>query len=61
MKKHDETTMSRAEFERRKQRWFLIAGRPIKIASNLLDKAKEVAINFHPASPDYPGIGCISE
>ena len=30
------------------------------IPKNLLDKAKEVAINFHPASPDYPGIGCIN-
>ena len=27
---------------------------------NLLDKAKELAINFHPASPHYPGIGCIN-
>lgn len=26
----------------------------------LLDKAKEVAVNFHPATPDYPGIGCIN-
>ena len=24
----------------------------------LLDKCKVAAINFHPASPDYPGIGC---
>lgn len=24
----------------------------------LLKKAKVTAINFHPASPDYPGIGC---
>lgn len=24
----------------------------------LLKKAKVAAINFHPASPDYPGIGC---
>ena len=24
----------------------------------LLRKAKIAAINFHPASPDYPGIGC---
>jgi methionyl-tRNA formyltransferase len=24
----------------------------------LLEKAKVAAINFHPASPDYPGIGC---
>ena len=30
------------------------------IPKNLLDKAKEVAINFHPASPDYPGIGCVN-
>ncbi len=40
MKKRDATTMSRAEFERSKQRWFLIAGRPMKIAAGLLDKAK---------------------
>ena len=40
MKKTDEATMSRAEFERSKQRWFLIAGRPMKIATSLLDKAK---------------------
>ena len=40
MKKINESTMSKAEFERSRQRWFLIAGRPIKIASNLLDKAK---------------------
>lgn len=26
----------------------------------LLKKAKDVAINFHPATPDYPGIGCIN-
>ena len=26
----------------------------------LLEKSKEVAINFHPASPDFPGIGCIN-
>jgi methionyl-tRNA formyltransferase len=24
----------------------------------LIKKAKSAAINFHPASPDYPGIGC---
>jgi len=24
----------------------------------LINKAKVAAINFHPASPDYPGIGC---
>ena len=40
MKKADSSTMSRAEFERSKQRWFLIAGRPIKIAAGLLDRAK---------------------
>lgn len=28
------------------------------IPSFLLEKAKIAAINFHPASPDYPGIGC---
>ncbi|MBM3938784.1 MAG: hypothetical protein FJ333_09070 [Sphingomonadales bacterium] len=26
----------------------------------LLEKAKDMAINFHPATPDYPGIGCIN-
>ena len=30
------------------------------VPKKLLDKAKELAINFHPASPDYPGIGCIN-
>tara|TARA_Y100001968_G_scaffold322991_1_gene359979 strand:- start:861 stop:1535 length:675 start_codon:yes stop_codon:yes gene_type:complete len=35
-----------------KSRWIL--------PKYLLDKSKEVAINFHPASPDYPGIGCIN-
>jgi methionyl-tRNA formyltransferase len=28
------------------------------VPENLLRKAKIAAINFHPASPDYPGIGC---
>ena len=26
----------------------------------LLTKAKDMAINFHPATPDYPGVGCIN-
>ena len=39
MKKAESATMSRAEYERSKQRWFLIAGRPIKTAGALLDKA----------------------
>jgi hypothetical protein len=26
----------------------------------LLEKTKNAAINFHPASPAYPGIGCIN-
>lgn len=26
----------------------------------LLDRAESAAINFHPASPDYPGIGCVN-
>ena len=47
MKKNDASTMSRAEFERSKQRWFLIAGRPIKIAAGLLDKAKAVTIKVY--------------
>ena len=36
--------MSRSELERSKQRWFLIAGRPIKTAGSLLDKAKPALI-----------------
>ena len=28
------------------------------VPAELLDRAKIAAINFHPASPDYPGIGC---
>lgn len=28
------------------------------IPESLLKKAKKAAINFHPASPDYPGVGC---
>jgi len=28
------------------------------IPDNLLKRARIAAINFHPASPDYPGIGC---
>ena len=28
------------------------------IPANLLERARVAAINFHPASPDYPGIGC---
>lgn len=28
------------------------------VPEHLLKKAKKAAINFHPASPDYPGIGC---
>src|SRR5512141_2939953 len=31
-------------------RWF--------IPEALLQRARKAAINFHPASPDYPGIGC---
>ena len=30
------------------------------IPEYLLTKAKDMAINFHPATPDYPGIGCIN-
>ena len=26
----------------------------------LLDRAKDMAINFHPATPNYPGIGCVN-
>lgn len=28
------------------------------VPADLLARAKKSAINFHPASPDYPGIGC---
>jgi methionyl-tRNA formyltransferase len=28
------------------------------VPSDLLARAKRAAVNFHPASPDYPGIGC---
>jgi methionyl-tRNA formyltransferase len=28
------------------------------IPGSLLEKAKSVAINFHPGPPEYPGIGC---
>ena len=28
------------------------------VPERLINKAKIAAINFHPASPDYPGIGC---
>ncbi len=28
------------------------------IPEYLLEKAKAAAINYHPASPEYPGIGC---
>lgn len=30
------------------------------LPDSLLSKAKVGAINFHPASPEYPGIGCIN-
>ncbi len=28
------------------------------VPADLLTRARKAAINFHPASPDYPGIGC---
>ncbi len=28
------------------------------ISAEVLGRAKRAAVNFHPASPDYPGIGC---
>jgi len=31
---------------------------PLILPSTILDKAKKAAINFHPAPPEYPGIGC---
>jgi methionyl-tRNA formyltransferase len=33
-------------------RWVVPAG--------LIARARRAAINFHPASPDYPGIGCVN-
>ena len=40
MKKDESATMSRAEYLRSKQRWYLIAGRAIKTAGKLLDRAE---------------------
>ena len=40
MKKFEEATMSMAELERSREQWFLVAGRPIKKAGSLLDRAK---------------------
>ena len=31
---------------------------PLLIPSNILNKAKIMALNFHPGPPEYPGIGC---
>ena len=28
------------------------------VPAEVLERAQEAAVNFHPASPDYPGIGC---
>ncbi len=28
------------------------------VPQELLDRARNAAVNFHPASPEYPGIGC---
>jgi methionyl-tRNA formyltransferase len=28
------------------------------VPARLIEKARKAAVNFHPASPDYPGIGC---
>jgi hypothetical protein len=39
MKHTESNTMSKADFLRLKQRWFLVAGRPIKTAGTLLDTA----------------------
>eukprot|EP00942_MAST-04A_sp_MAST-4A-sp1_P014921 g14921.t1 len=49
MKKVDDSqlTMTKKEYERSKQRWFLIAGRPIKVASGLLDKSKAGVIKVY--------------
>jgi methionyl-tRNA formyltransferase len=30
------------------------------VPASLLQRAREAAFNFHPGSPDYPGIGCIN-
>ena len=31
---------------------------PWVISNSLLNRAKKASINFHPAPPEYPGIGC---
>jgi len=31
---------------------------PIVVPETILKRAKKAAINFHPAPPEYPGIGC---
>ena len=33
---------------------------PLKIPIDVLDKISIYSINFHPASPKYPGVGCAS-
>jgi len=33
---------------------------PLKIPIDVLDKIAIYSINFHPASPEYPGVGCAS-
>src|SRR5690606_38212405 len=33
---------------------------PLKISKTILESAKIAAINFHPAPPEHPGVGCAS-
>jgi methionyl-tRNA formyltransferase len=33
---------------------------PLKISKKILESAKVAAINFHPAPPEHPGVGCAS-
>ena len=30
------------------------------LPQNLLNNVKDISINFHPSSPDYPGSGCLN-
>ncbi len=38
--------------------WIISFSSPWIIPEIILGKAKNAAINFHPGTPDYPGIGC---
>ena len=47
LKEQQATMMNKSELEASRQRWFLIAGRPIKVAGSLLDKAPAGSINVY--------------